>query len=180
MLLHFILRQEETPPRPSLQHPIHHPTTLRHDYFHHRQQSLQAVRAFQITFYIYMGTLSSKADLFALPIPAERVILRIVSNHYHHRSSPSFSPTPPIHPQQLDGLDLLQYPLACLLPIVQERKWTSQLRIQKFSEGWLPVGRIRHRIDSDDPDSCPAAWVERKPATTSCGSASTVAPKSTT
>jgi hypothetical protein len=38
----------------------------------------------------------------------------------------------------------------------KKRKLTSQLRIQKFSNGWLPVGRIRHRINPDDPDSCPS------------------------
>jgi hypothetical protein len=29
----------------------------------------------------------------------------------------------------------------------KKRKLTSQLRIQFFSDGWLPVGRIRHRIN---------------------------------
>ena len=38
----------------------------------------------------------------------------------------------------------------------KKRKLTSQLRIQKFSNGWLPVGRIRHRINPDQPDSCPS------------------------
>jgi hypothetical protein len=40
----------------------------------------------------------------------------------------------------------------------KKRKLTSQLRLQKFSNGWLPVGRIGHRINPDFPDSCPSCW----------------------
>jgi hypothetical protein len=39
---------------------------------------------------------------------------------------------------------------------LKKRPLTSQLRIQTFSNGWLPVGRIRHRINPDHPDSCPS------------------------
>jgi hypothetical protein len=77
-------------------------------------------------------------------------------NRYHHRPSPSSSPTPPMHPQTLDGLDLLQHPAARLLPIAQEAKTDLTAPDPKFSHGWLPVGRIRHRINPDDPVSCPS------------------------
>jgi hypothetical protein len=60
-----------------------------------------------------MRTPNSKDDLFALPIPAERVTLRIansavstISQPPSHSPSASISPTP-MYPQQLDGLDLL-------------------------------------------------------------------------
>jgi hypothetical protein len=84
--------------------------------------SLQTVREYQTTLSIYMKTLISKAELFAIPIPAERVTLRIantaiVSNKYTTALTTTHR-LPPLCPKQLDGLDLLQHPLARFLPIL--------------------------------------------------------------
>jgi hypothetical protein len=97
---------------------------------------------------------------------------------YHQRSPASVSPTPLINPQQMDDRDLLKHRLARFRSF-KKRKLTSQLRIQKFSKGWLPVGRSRHRINPDDhPTLDPVAWVETKLVTTSYEAASTAAPTS--
>jgi hypothetical protein len=127
--------------------------------------SLQAVRGSKTTLSIYMGTPSSKATLLAVPIPAERVTLRIanaalVSNNFitaitiAHRL-----PSLKLHQCERNHWTASTYSeihWPAYYRSFKKRKLSSQLRIQKFSHGWLPVGRIRHRINPDDPDSCPS------------------------
>jgi hypothetical protein len=127
--------------------------------------SLQAVRESQITLSNFMGTPVSKADLFALPIPAERVTLRIahaaiVSNTFTTAITTAHR-LPSLRRHQCNRNNWttstyfsIHWP--AYYRSFKKRKLTSQLRIHKFSNGWLPVGRIRHRINPDDPDSCPS------------------------
>jgi hypothetical protein len=112
-----------------------------------------------------MGTPSSKADLFALPIPSERVTLRIanaaiVSNNFTTAITTAHRlPSLQLHQCTRNKWTASTYSnihWPAYYRSFKKRKLTSQLRIQKFSNGWLPVGRIRHRINPDDPDSCPS------------------------
>jgi hypothetical protein len=83
-------------------------------------------------------------------------------------------------PQQLDGLDLysnIHWP--AFFRSFKKRQLTSQLRIpQKISSGWLPVGRIRHRINPAHPDSYPSCLGRNESCDQSCDAVSPVAPSS--
>jgi hypothetical protein len=92
-LLHSVLRLEITPPESSLnitftiQPPVEmtNATTV--------SPSLQAVRESKTALSTYMASSISKADLFALPIPAERITLcianaTVVSNNFKPPSPP--------------------------------------------------------------------------------------------
>jgi hypothetical protein len=127
--------------------------------------SLQAVRASETTLSVYMGTPHSKDELFALPIPAERVTLRIansavVSNNFTTTITTAHRlPSLQLHQCTRHSWTASTYSnihWSAYYRSFKKRKLTSQLRIQKFSNGWLPVGRTRHRINPDDPDSCPS------------------------
>jgi hypothetical protein len=127
--------------------------------------SLQAVRASQTTLSTFMGTPTSKDDLFALPIPAERVTLciansAVVSNNFTTALSTAHRlPSLQLHQCTRNKWSASTYSnihWPAYYRSFKKRQLTSQLRIQKFSNGWLPVGRIRHRINPDDPDSCPS------------------------
>jgi hypothetical protein len=127
--------------------------------------SLQAVRASKTTLSIYMGTPSSKADLFALPIAAERVTLRIANAAIDSNNFTTAITTAHRLPSlQLHQCTRNKWTASTYSNIhwpafdrsFKNRKLTSQLRLQKVSNGWLPIGRIRHRINPDDPDSCPS------------------------
>jgi hypothetical protein len=109
----------------------------------------------------------SKADPFALTIPAERVTLHIadaavVSGTF----TAAFTTAHRLPSLQLHQCTRNKWTASTFSNIhwsvfsrsFEKRKLTSQLRLQKFSNGWLPVGRIRHRINPDFPDSCPSWW----------------------
>jgi hypothetical protein len=126
--------------------------------------SLQAVRESQITLSNFMGTQISKADLFALPIPAERVTLRIanaviISNTFKTALTTAHR-LPSLQLQQSTRTNWtastysnIHWP--AYYRSIKKRKLTSQLRIHKFSNGLLPVGQIRHRrINPNEPVSC--------------------------
>jgi hypothetical protein len=127
--------------------------------------SLQTVQESQATLSLFMKTPISKAELFAIPIPAERVTICIantplVSNKYTSALTTAHR-LPPLklhHCTRNKWTDStyssIHWP--AYFRSFKKRPLTSQLRIQKFSFGWLPVGRIRHRIDPDNPDSCPS------------------------
>jgi hypothetical protein len=85
-----------------------------------------------------------------------RPCLQQLYNRYNHRPSPSFSPSSPMHPNPLDGVDLLQHPLARLLPIVQKAKTDLTAPDPKILPRLATRRRIRHRINPDNPDSCPS------------------------
>jgi hypothetical protein len=128
--------------------------------------SLQAVRKSQITLSNFMASNISKADLFALTIPAQRVTLRIanaavVSGTFTAAfTAANRLPSLRLHQCTRNKWRASTYSnihwSACRS--FKRRKLTSQLRLQKFSNGWLPAGRIRHRINPDFPDSCPSCW----------------------
>ncbi len=112
-----------------------------------------------------MATAISKADLFALPITEERVTLRIanaaiVSNNFTAALTTAHRlPSLQLHQCTRNNWTASTYSnihWPAFYRSFKKRKLTSQLRIQKFSNGWLPVGRIRHRINPDQPDSCPS------------------------
>jgi hypothetical protein len=102
-----------------------------------------------------MATKISKADLFALPIPAQRVTLRIanaaiVSNTFTTAITTAHRlPSPRLHQCTRNKWTASAYSnihWPAFSRSFKKRKLTSHLRIQKFSNGWLPIGRIRHRI----------------------------------
>jgi hypothetical protein len=111
------------------------------------------------------GNRPRENDLFALPIPAERVTFRItnaviVSNNFTTAISIAHR-LPSLQLQQCTRNNWTASTYSNIhspayYRSFKKRKLTSQLQIQKFSNGWLPVGRIRHRINPDNPDSCPS------------------------
>jgi hypothetical protein len=73
-----------------------------------------------------------------------------------------------MHPQQLDGLALLQHPLAHLLPIVQKAKSDLTAPAPKISSptAGCPSAEFDTASTPTTLTLAPAAWVETKPATT--------------
>jgi hypothetical protein len=129
--------------------------------------SLRAVQESQQTLATYMKSDISKADLFALTIPAERVTLRIANAAVVSGTfTVAFTTAHRLPSLQLHQCTRNKWTASTYSSIhwsafyrsFKKRKLTSQLRLQKFSNGWLPVGRIRHRINPDFPDSCPSCW----------------------
>jgi hypothetical protein len=145
-LLHSILCLENALTQPSIIHHLHHSTTRRHDYCHHRQPI-------------------PSGRPFALLIPAERVTLRIanaviVSNTFETALTAAHRlPSLQLHQSTRNNWTASTYSnihWPAYYRSIKKRKLTSQLRIHKFSNGWLPVGRIRHRINPNEPESCPS------------------------
>jgi hypothetical protein len=118
--------------------------------------SLQAVRVSQSTLSTFMASKIYKADLFALTIPAERVTLRIANAAVVPSTFTTFINTahrlptlrrhrPPMCPQQMDGVNLLQHPLVRLLPIIQKTKIDLT----------APAAEILQRLATRQPNSTP-------------------------
>jgi hypothetical protein len=114
-----------------------------------------------------MASNISKADLFALPIPAERITLciayaTVVSNNFKTAITTAHRlPSLQLHQCTRNEWSASTYSTIhwpAFFRLFKKRKLPSQLRLQKYSNGWLPVGRIRHRINPDFPDSCPCCW----------------------
>jgi hypothetical protein len=134
-----------------------------------------------------MASKISNADLFAITIPAERVTLthrqcrrrlRHLQSRHHYRPPSSVSPTPPMYPQQMDGVNLPQHPLVRFLPIVRKTEKSSSCK-KSPTAGYPPV-------ESDtastpiSPTLALLAKAETKLATTLCDAAITVAQNSIT
>ena len=159
--LHSILCLEDAPPQSPFQHQIHHPATCRHGKCHHCQPI--SFRESQITLSTFNGIQnlqcrpvcnydSSRAcHPYASPMPP---------------SCPASSEPPSLPPTVFGLYDSTNVPATTARrqptppstgPLSPDRsKDGKKLQLQKISNGWLPAGRIRHRINPDFPDSCPS------------------------
>jgi hypothetical protein len=114
--------------------------------------ALRAVRESQITLSTYMASRIFKADLFALTIPVELATLRIANAAVVCSTFTTAIATA----HRLPCLRLHQCTRNNLAASTYSNiHWSG---CKEFSNGWLPVGRIRHRINPDFPDSCPSCW----------------------
>jgi hypothetical protein len=148
--------------------------------------SLQAVRESQIPLSTFMASNISKADLFALTIPAKHVNLRIanaavVSGTFTaaittaHRLPSlrlSVSPTPPMH--KMDGVNVLQHPLVGFLPIIGKTDLAASAGENSPTAGY-PSVEFDTASTPISPTLALVAGAETKLATTLCDAAITVA-----